>query len=223
MALVPHTTQSRATRTLRRAALLGALTAAVVPTAAATAGGPLIPKGPRCDQATHVVAATHAVSVVLGPARGGVFGNYACTPRRRRGLWLFDSASRGYARLNFGIAGPYVVYQQHGCIRSTGSCTGFVGVLDARTGRLRRVRPPRGPNGNIFFANALLVNARGWAAWTRPSADDNHVTEVWLLPPSGSARRLDSGPDIDRNSLALAPFRAFWLRAGVAQSFALRE
>jgi hypothetical protein len=143
---------------------------------------------------------------------------YACyTPSRKvRRLGSFSRSNPvpvgTFGVYDFVVNGRFVAYDEVFCDRDA-ACRGpGIQVLDARTGRKRS--SARTPSRRELITGLVLARD-GSVAWVRPRIDTQ--VDVMKLDPSGEVL-LDSGTDIDRDSLALGSHTVYWTRAGVPRS-----
>ena len=203
-------------RSLRSAWALLAVAAATVPVLASPAAA--IHRRPvgDCKTVGTTIAANGAVRVYR---RGGrtEYVAYACLTRtgRTRRLGQFDSDGGPRA---FALAGRFVAYDHLICTHF--ECRGGLRVLDVRSGAIRRI-PLAAGRGH---ATAVEVTESGAVAWIRTfSAPDNSAVfaEVRKHDADGETV-LDSGPGIDRNSLARSGAAVYWTHDGSPRSASLR-
>jgi hypothetical protein len=155
---------------------------------------------------------------------------------------LFDSPSKridlgeNYApddyRENFRLAGPFVAFFRHECAMCIPWDQGWIEVRDARDGGL--VRKPDVAWGSRLAD--LEVKANGSVAWTLDRVamgPDGYpigygsgqpptvvAREVWAVDVHGQ-RLLDSGPNLDLNSLALSGSMLTWVNDGATRTATL--
>lgn len=111
--------------------------------------------------------------------------------------------------------------------KSGGATT--VSSIDLCKGRARLVAtgPPASDSHGDYFVSDVIVGTRGRLAWIwgsqrlSPGVVGPTVQEV-IARSDGHRRVLDSSPDIDARSLAIAGSRLYWMKADVAQSAVIR-
>jgi hypothetical protein len=135
---------------------------------------------------------------------GDNYRAYGCRgkrgPVRKLGSFNVDSGARG-----FRLAGDFVAFDYAVCTHN--DCTGNLRVANLASGRVRKSAAFR--VGGLP-ARAIVVTARGAAAWIRPV---NDLFEVRKLDSSGE-QLLDSGADVDPSSLAASRSSVYWQRSG---------
>jgi hypothetical protein len=177
--------------------------AVLVFVAAVTSTSARPPTRPPCMTAGRTVAANRQARVYRVYGVEADYQVFACLlkPKRTVYLGLFDSEGLGVRRVS--LNGPSVAYENVVCQHT--DCRGSIQVRNLRSGvRRRSVMPP-----GAGAADRVLASKSGAVAWTRSPREN--VVDVRALGPSGE-RLLDSGPDVDPKSLALAGSTVYWTR-----------
>ncbi len=174
-----------------------------------------------CAAEGRTVAASESVRVYVIPTDDFVEPTYACPLRGGRRLRLGSSGLSESGPTDLQVAGDHVFFTQGSYDRAHGDLSLDVRVVDVgrrRTlhrwhfyeARIDQVAPTlhlRGarltPDGSVAF----LVGGVG--------AD--HRLEVHRADTAGRTR-LDSGADVDPDSLAVGAGRVYWTRAGIPRS-----
>jgi hypothetical protein len=164
----------------------------------------------------------YAPWVEFSPEFGGaaVTHVYACLfarPKRRVDLGRdYDDAAVELPRL----AGTLLAYAQVGC--GLGGCQATIRIRDLAAGGMRGVSPVQQSNYyGPFGVGDLVLKENGSLAWTvarRSWTDSEFVAyEVWALD-SRAARLLDSGPNLDLESLKLNGSTLIWTNGGTTRT-----
>jgi hypothetical protein len=211
----------------RHVALFVALVAGAFPASAAAAERhPCEPRGSRTVEANQV-----ARVFVQRRRTQEIARVYACAYRTRRviqlGLYKGGSnciSSSGCSAVDdIRLVRAYVAYSEFHSGREI--TTSEVWRLDLRTGRHRLIweagsfRPPFEVSA---FVTDLELRRTGGVAWVavlhREGTPSNY--EVWKADVAGRAL-LDSGPEIDPDSLALSGSILYWMNAGAPRTATL--
>jgi hypothetical protein len=203
----------------RAALLAGILVAIATVFADAAVAAPTV----RCRGNERVMLANAFLAVVRGPpVDNDGTGYYGCRRGAERGVFLF---SQDYTPLISQLTGHFVVDETVTCDTRNPDvpyCVGYVVVWDTRTGRLRQTTLKKTDAGMVSRASSILVNARGWAAWLRPSPLTGVGDEVWVWAPRARPRLVTSGASIAPASLAITARTLYWSSDGGPRSMALR-
>lgn len=199
---------------IRRITVCGLAVGALAATGVELAGVPAsAARRPECRQAGSTVVANSVVRVYrVGPRDD--YRVAACDLRRGRKRFLgeWNAITGGIAHV--ALAGRYVAYKSGSCGRD--ACNAVAAVTNVVTGG-RRASAHRQDGG----ISAIVVRANGSIAWIVAGRRGDFV-EVRKLEQERETL-LDSDPMIDKESLALAGSRLYWLRGGQAQTGGLNQ
>jgi hypothetical protein len=187
------------------AALIALAAAALASVSAVAAGGT---SRPRCQPRGKVVAAS-AVAILWRRGSADAHRTYVCVwhTGRTRSLGSYDSVAFG--TYSFRLAGRYLAYDDLLCDHAT--CDGVILVEDLARGRIvRRIAAPA--DGGLVAG--LVLRPSGSLGWSRFVANG---AEIRTYDASGE-HTLDSIPEADASSLALAHSTLYWTHDGNARS-----
>ena len=164
-----------------------------------------------CTRSGTTVAANSRAEVVRDGRSD--YTAYGChrRPRRLTRIGRYDIFDATGPR-SFRLSGRFVAWDYLAC-NKTVDCQARVGVADLRTGK------KRGTNLTSFGALAATdreVTPTGAAAWIR-AAGASTTLEVRKFDAAGESL-LDSGTDIEPDSLAVSGSTVYWTRAGQPKS-----
>lgn len=133
---------------------------------------------------------------------------------RAAGGYVHDSGG-GVRRI--ALAGRCVAYDHFVCTH--GGCSASTRLLDARTRRVRRIAAEPDP-----ASPELGLNPAGSVAWIRGRPTPNgetRIDDVFVAPRGEPARLLDSGPNVDADSLAVSGGILCWTNDATPRSAAV--
>ena len=169
-------------------------------------------KSAGCEGVGRTIAANGQARVYRANFDNGDYKVFACLRRPRRTVYLGSHHVMSVGVRTVRLTGPSVAYERLDC--NKGTCTGGIRVRNLRTGTVRTNPIPAG----TAVATEIVVSSSGAVAWTRKL--QAQIVEVRALG-AGGERLLDSGTDVDPESLALAGSTVYWTKAGIAQSAVL--
>jgi hypothetical protein len=169
-----------------------------------------------CTTKRTTIAANSSAEVFTREVDGG-YEAYGCDRRSRRisRLGTYDAVN-GTGPRSFRLSGRFAAWDRLVCIKLD-ECHAQVGVADLRTGRKRSsTRTVEGATE----ATDLEVTKAGHVAWIR-RVGDTPTLEIRTLDSNGETA-IDSGSDIDNDSLAVSGNTLYWLRGGAPRSAELK-
>jgi hypothetical protein len=193
----------------------------------ALAGAPTVQAATRCDRTGKTVARTSAVRIYRDGSKGGsgkkVPRYFAClrhakTAARRLPVAAADTV--GFMTLHsFRITGHFVAYVQRG--EYPEDLSESVWSLSVATGTSRLYYSTDG----FFDVTSLVVNRIGSVAYidrnvaSSPNYPDRKPATFHVYRGVGGKRlQLDSGEDIDPESLTVVGSEVRWVRGGQPRS-----
>lgn len=172
---------------------------------------------------------THKAKTLLRTATGRVFQDYvwrarrsgpegtnwidaafACLFSESKAVELGQDDDDDYDLDDFRLAGPYVAYEEQGCVGL--GCGSGVIVRDLRDGRKVR-EAPDAFSDTFGSVTDLELKENGSVAWMGSST-------VWASDSLGT-RLLDEGPDLVHGSLELNGSALSWVNGAVSRSATL--
>ena len=178
----------------------------------------------RCNgRAVHdvqIVARTSEATafIKLKPASGQKRRvSYACL--RRGPVRQLDRPSGGNYVRGWALAGRYVAFKRFLYLSEFGSAS-EIRVLDLSTGETKVAQNGVPDYTGDSHVLALVVKRNGSVAWTGVG-DRGPDGSVWKVDATGGGpQRLDAGPELDYDSLALAADRrsVIWRNGSEARS-----
>ena len=144
---------------------------------------------------------------------------YGCWKGARRTTRLVAPPAEVSLPTDFVLAGRYVAFRTHTESDESGGSVLFSRLVVADLSTGRRVTVADRMDEAIW---SWVVTRSGSVAWTQEVLDPSQtIYQVWKRDAAGVAL-LDSAPDVDKFSLALAGPHLYWMRGGAPRSAELR-
>ena len=169
-------------------------------------------KSASCEGVGRTIVANSQARVYKANFKDGEYMVFACLRRPHRTVYLGRHEFEPIGVTTVRLRGPSVAYERVNCDKS--ACTGGIRARNLRTGTVRTSPIPAGAT----LATEIVVSSGGAVVWTRTL--QTQIVEVRALG-AGGEQLLDSGTDVNPQSLALAGSTVYWTKAGVAQSAVL--
>jgi hypothetical protein len=142
---------------------------------------------------------------------------YGCLLSNGRNT-LLGTSEAGDGVIRETVSGRFVAFENAVCGHHEGDCLDAeVRVVDLETGRMRR---SQGAGSQASITREILVTSAGDVAWVRAFTTGNF--EVRKLTAGGETL-VDSSPDVEPASLAIAGSHLYWTRAGTPMTSAVHE